>query len=233
MEDRQAPAARETQPQHIFVPAIVIAELQRLPAARAFPASFVYRRRRAAVISETAAAAPHVRAPPAPPLAKKQPDQARLDPTGSLLTQAAYQLSRLVKQQTVRHLHEQAVRDAPPPPPRTRERDAAVLAASRAASLVEDQDYLVQQLQEGAMDDHAFLSTSMNLPDTAASTSVEGGASGGSSHSENEPAAAAAATGKPGRARPNLQRQYAIDFAGLCRLGESGKRMPLPAVAGA
>ena len=178
---------------------ITMAELQRLPSARSFPPVLGSKRDRGGAdgaVHFTATAADVLRN-----LLDRRPTQAPAkDPTASLLSQAASQLSSLVKQQMHRRM---------------------LLAAKNLQHGASEGDSEAGGSAEGeeeAGDAPRNLCGSFGAADSAAQLPTA------APYSLRESLdSLAAARGK----RACLQRQYAIDLSGRCLLG-SGKRVPLP-----
>lgn len=181
----------------------VVAELRRLPSARAFPAK---RHRGFGFVSGGAGTLPACGC-------SKLAAQAALDPTAFLLAEAASQLSHLVKQ----HVQRRMLRTGRRPGGASRLADDSDTSGS---SSDEDVTEAAPRRRLLLGDEPSQLCSSMGAADSTsvASTSVGGGAGSTSLPDSGQVSL--------GAKRVRMQRQYAIDLAGQCLLG--GERLPLP-----
>ena len=182
-------------PPQSYVPIQVLAELQRLPAARVFPPGHLKRCRGGA---RRAAAAPHG-------AQHKASAHAALDPTGYLLLEAASHLSDLIREQQERRL--------------LRHADGG---ASSGESSDEDEPCVHPRRLLLAEAEPSGRSGSVGAAASASVASASAGNRGGGSGSLPD-----SGHSSLGVKRVRMQRAYAIDLAGQCRLGQ--ERLPLPA----
>ena len=180
------------------LPRIILAELQRLPSARSFPPILGSKRDRGGADGGAVhgTAADVLRS-----LLDRRPTQPpSKDPTASLLSQAASQLSSLVKQQMHRRML------------------LAAKSLRRGASEGDSEAGGSAEGDDEAADAPRNLCGSFGAANSAAQSPTAAPYS--LRESLDGPSTA---SGK----RACLQRQYAIDLSGRCLLG-SGKRVPLP-----